>query len=73
MHFCISKDSNNYAWVIMLMFLCYNSGGLVNNVRKRAKIRNRYNQASHLTQDTDGKMATSQKDITHESQESRPF
>ena len=29
-------------------------------VRKRAKIRNRYNQAPHLTQDTNGKVTASQ-------------
>ena len=38
-------------------------------VRKRAKIRNRYNQAPHLTQDTNGKVTNSQLDITNESQE----
>ena len=37
-------------------------------VRKRAMIRNRYNQAPHLTQDTFGKVTTSQLDITNESQ-----
>ena len=42
-------------------------------VRKRAKIRNRYNQAPHLTQDTNGKLTTSQWDITTESQEVSPF
>ena len=42
-------------------------------VRKRAKIRNRYNQAPHLTQDTNGKVTTSQIDITNESQEVSPF
>ena len=42
-------------------------------VRKRAKIRNRYNQAPHLTQDTNGKVATSQLDITDESQEVSSF
>ena len=42
-------------------------------VRKRAKIRNRYNQAPHLTQDTNGKVTTSQLDITNESQEVNPF
>ena len=42
-------------------------------VRKRAKIRNRYNQAPHLTQDTNGKVTTSQKGITNESQEVSPF
>ena len=43
------------------------------NVRKRAKIRNRYNQAPHLTQDTNGKVTTSQLDTTNESQEVSPF
>ena len=42
-------------------------------VRKRAKIRNRYSQAPHLTQDTKGKVTTSQLDITNESQEVSPF
>ena len=42
-------------------------------VRKRAKIRNRYNQAPHLTKDTNGKVTTSQLDITNESQEASPF
>ena len=36
-------------------------------VRKGAKIRTRYNQAPHLTQDTNGKVTTSQLDITNES------
>ena len=42
-------------------------------VRKRGKIRNQYNQAPHLTQDTNGKVTTSQLDITNESQEVSPF
>ena len=42
-------------------------------VRKRAKIRNRYNQAPHLTQDTNGKVTTSQLDITNERQKVSPF
>ena len=33
-------------------------------VSKGAKIRNRYNQVPHLTQDTNGKATNSQKDIT---------
>ena len=41
-------------------------------VRKRAKIKNRYNQAPHLTQDTSGKVM-SQLDITNESHEVSPF
>ena len=42
-------------------------------VRKRAKIRNQYNQAPHLTQDTNGKVTTSQLDIKNESQQVSPF
>ena len=42
-------------------------------VRKRAKIKNRYNQAPHLTQDTNVKVTKSQIDITNESQEVSPF
>ena len=42
-------------------------------IRKRSKIRNRYDQATHLTQDTNGKVTTSQLDITNESQEVSPF
>ena len=42
-------------------------------VRKRAKIRKRYNQVPYLTQDTNGKEANSQLDITNESQEVSPF
>ena len=42
-------------------------------VRKGAKIRNRYNQAPHLTQENNGKVTTSQLDITNESQEVSPF
>ena len=35
-------------------------------------IRNRYNQTAHLTQDTNGKVSTSQLDFTNESQEVSP-
>ena len=42
-------------------------------VRKRAKIRNGYKQAPHLTQDTNGKVTTSQLDISNDSQEVSPF
>ena len=38
-----------------------------------AKIRNRYNQASHLTQDTNGKVTPSQLYIINERQEVSPF
>ena len=42
-------------------------------VNKGAKIRNRYNQVPHLTQDTNGKVTNSQLDATNESQEVSPF
>ena len=41
-------------------------------VSKGAKIRNRYNQLPHLTQDTNGKVINSQLDSTNESQEVSP-
>ena len=40
---------------------------------KGAKIRNRYNQVQHLTQDTNGKVTNLQLDTTNESQEVSPF
>ena len=42
-------------------------------VSKGAKIRNRYNQGPHLTQDTNGKVSNSQLDTANESQEVSPF
>ena len=42
-------------------------------VSKGAKIRNRYSQVPHLTQDTNGKVTNSQLDTTYESQEVSPF
>ena len=42
-------------------------------VSKGAKIRNRYDQVPHLTQDTNGKGTISQLDTTNESQEVSPF
>ena len=42
-------------------------------VSKGAKIRNRYNQVPHLTQDTNGKVTNSQLDVTNECQEVSPF
>ena len=42
-------------------------------VSKGAKIRNRYNQVPHLTQDTNGKETNSHLDTTNESQEVSPF
>ena len=42
-------------------------------VSKSAKIRNRYNQVPHLTNDTNGKATNSQLDTTKESQKISPF
>ena len=42
-------------------------------VIKGAKIRNRYNQVSHLAQDTNGIVTNSQLDTKNESQEVSPF
>ena len=42
-------------------------------VSKGAKIRNRFNQVPHLTQDTNGKVTNSKVDTTNESQEVSPF
>ena len=42
-------------------------------VSKGAKIKNRYNQVPHLTQDTNGKVTNSQIDSTNEFQEVSPF
>ena len=53
-----------YGWKVFL-YKCV--------IRKRANIRNRYNQAPQLTQDTNGKVTTSQLDITNESPEGSPF
>ena len=39
----------------------------------QSKIRNRYNQVPHLTQDTDGKRTNSQLNTTNESQEVSPI
>ena len=40
---------------------------------KGAKIRNRYNQVPHLTQDTNGKVTNSKLDTINESQGVSPF
>ena len=42
-------------------------------ISKGAKIRNRYNQVPHLTQDTNGKVINLQLDTTNEGQEVSPF
>ena len=61
--------SDNLSWTLTLI----QSPRRKIKVRKRAQIRNRYNQAPHLTQDTNGKVTTPQLDITNESQGVSPF
>ena len=69
--------ANRYAQLQIIKKTCAvfqnDQNPTVRKVRKRAKIRNRYNQAPHLTQDTKRKVTTSQLDITIESQEVSPF
>ena len=62
-----------FEWPLKTGFTVLLGGKTRIKIRKRAKIRNRYNQAPHLTHDTNGKVTTSQFDITNESQELRPF
>ena len=50
-----------------------NTQKIVFKVSKGAKIRNRYNQVPHLTQDTNGNMTNSQLYTTNGSQEVSPF
>ena len=45
----------------------------LSKVSKDAKIRSRYNQVPHPTQDTNRKVTNSQLDTTNESQEVSPF
>ena len=47
--------------------------GLLFKISKGAKIRNRYSQVPHLSQDTNGKVTNSQLDTSNESQEASPF
>ena len=49
------------------------SYGPLLKVSKGAKIRNRYNQVPHLTQDTNGKVTNSQLDTANERQVVRAF
>ena len=55
------EAKNNYSYVTS------------KKVSKGAKIRNRYNQVQHLTQDTNGIVINLQLDTTNESQEVSPF
>ena len=54
---------------VSLISFCINSQGtnviLLGKVSKCAKIRNRYNQVTHLTQDTNGKVTNSHEIMAH--------
>ena len=60
---CVSSDDSAYAF----------AQDRQSKVSKGAKIRNRYNQVPHLTQDTNRKVTNSQLDTTNESQQVSPF
>ena len=57
----------------MTTYLICSGSGAVLKVSKGAKIRNRYNQVPHLTQDTNGKLTNSQLDTKTKSQEVNSF
>ena len=48
-------------WIVIIPYTSYQPVGKMKKVRKGAKIRNRYNQVPHLTQDTNGKVTNSQQ------------
>ena len=66
------KDLNPIK-TVQLWYAKKNSGKGRLKVSKGAKIRNRYNQIPHQTQDTNGKVTNSQLYTTNETQEVSPF
>ena len=58
---------------LLLYEVCSGSALFAEEVSKGEKIRNRYNQVPHLTQDTNRKVTNSQLYTTNESQEISPF
>ena len=58
---------------IQTIFIIILALDVVVSVSKGAKIRNRYNQVTYLTQDTNEKVTNSQLDTTNESQEVSPL
>ena len=51
----------------------FRPSGKIIKISKGAKIRSRYNQVPHPTEDTNGKVTNSQLDTTNERQEVSPF
>ena len=68
-----SFDAQKHGGVCIFIHLLGTLKNVLVKVRKSATIRNRYNQAPHLTQDNNGKVPTSKLDITKESQAVSPF
>ena len=73
--FCVNALDNIFVNSLkpqgqLKLFMLHHHGIWVKmEVSKGAKIRNRYNQVPHLTQDTNGKVTNSQLDTTNKSQE----
>ena len=67
-----SNVSNTFSSVcegrVSILAPTLNLSTFIIKVSKGAKIRNRYNQVPHLTQDTNGNVTNSQLDTTNESQ-----
>ena len=62
------------AYALCVLKLQYNQNyPFLVQISKGAKIRNRYNQVPHLTQENNGKVTNSQLDTANESQEVSPF
>ena len=61
-------------YMVWLLFACIITTPMLSvNVRRVAKIRNRYNQVPHLTQDTTWEVTKTQLNITNKSQEVSSF
>ena len=82
-HLKVPGAADGLQYLCMQYILCLERGprgchrhnlvlGVV-KVSKGAKIRNRYYQVPHLTQDTNGKVTNSRVDTTNKSQEVSPF
>ena len=73
---CVCGISSSYSLTFFepACVQCFNDLVFMDiKVSKSAKIRNRYNQVPHLTEDTNEKVTNSQLDTTNESQEVSPF
>ena len=69
----VSQFLKYLSWSQVAPYKCLKYCYMYIKVRNRTKIRNRYNQEPHLTQDIYVKVTHSLLDITNESQEVSPF